>query len=152
MASDNVESLDDGKHYHVKSLSELLGEEVLGILATGFCHMTGRPLGIVEMQRGDFDENTPLNRRFHYIMSKGSIDETENTLLKFCDYCREIRMCENTRQQCEDKECEIVARFQESKRQARPYWHICQFGLVDFAFPITVNNRVLGVFLSATIG
>jgi len=139
------------RRYEPTKLSDLVDIYVLRALQAGFADMLGCPVTIIDL---DKDENyariEPLELDPSIVKKLRWPAYQEARMRHYCELCLEARASLPGRygeKLCRQFDLNVVKRILSGEHDtSKPY--PCHAGLYDYAYPITVGERILGVLFS----
>lgn len=107
------------------SLIDLIDADALDSIETAFCDMTGMSAGISSPQGERITANTHLT-----------------------DFCRLVKSSNSGRSRCEY--CDKRGASMATEHNSAVFYR-CHTGLIDFAAPITIHDKIMGCFVGGQI-
>lgn len=81
-----------------------------------------------------------------YKVGNGLLDENADPITferGHCAYCKAVRETEKGYLLCRKSDKVLIRAIKQFRK---PYWHICEGGLIDFGAPILIDNKVITYF------
>jgi signal transduction histidine kinase/ligand-binding sensor protein len=143
---------EEVKIYTVDNIFDLIDPEALQTIQVGLSQRLKIPMSIYVY----LNENSKFrnaNKSIEIIDYDGNYFGRINPLLPnayHCNWCKIIRGTEIGEKRCTQYDCEITFKIFKSS-STNSIISTCWSGLIDFAIPVVINNKVVAVFTCGQI-